>query len=194
MSERTVPVLLARSLRKVRGAASTPNDGRNLFLMREDSGQVRRELIETIYSAHYERLLRFAYLLTGGRDAEDLVQDTVVKALRHWNPDAPIEAFGAWAQKTLLRQFLNRLRRARYERRALAVLAAEDMPVPSPESSADVLAALASLPPRQRAAIVLRYFEDLPEAQIADRMSCRPGTVKALLHQGRARLKIVMSD
>ncbi|MGZ4213488.1 MAG: RNA polymerase sigma factor [Actinomycetota bacterium] len=152
----------------------------------------RSDVLEQIYRVHYDPLLHFAYLLTAGRDAEDLVQDTIVRALRHWDRSAPVEAFGAWSRKTMLRLFLNRLRRARYERRDLSPA---DEPTDPPAGAAvDVLRALAALPARQRAAVVLRYFEDLPEAEIADRMGCRRGTVKALLHQARSRLRIDLAD
>ena len=148
----------------------------------------RAELIEALYVMHYVPLLRFAYLLTGGEGAEDLVQEAFVRALRKWDPDSPPEAFRAWTQKTLLRLHLSRVRRAGRELQAFARLRPMEVSETKPEESLDIQRALARLPPRQRAAIILRYFEDLSEHEISERLGCRPGTVKALIHQAKRSL------
>lgn len=149
----------------------------------------REEVIERLYTLHYEGLMRLAYLLTGGDGAEDLVQDAFVRALDRWRPDAAPEAFRAWAQTTMVRLSVSRWRRANRERAAYARHGAGDV-VQAADPAPDVERALASLTSRQRAALVLRYYEDLPEAEIAERMGVRTGTVKALLHQARERLRI----
>lgn len=147
------------------------------------------DVIERLYERHYEPLLRLAYLLGGASGAEDLVQDAFVRALDKWRRDAPEEAFRAWAQTTMVRLSTSRWRRANREHVAYGRHGvAPD--VGAPESFQDVITALASLTPRQRTATVLRYYEDLSESQIADRMGVREGTVKALLHQARERLRI----
>lgn len=147
------------------------------------------EAIERLYSLHYEGLLRLAYLLTGENGAEDLVQDAFVRALDKWRPDGAAEAFRAWAQTTMVRLSVSRWRRATRERAAYARHGAGDV-VQAADPAPEIERALASLTPRQRAAVVLRYYEDLPEAEIAERIGVRTGTVKALLHQARERLRV----
>lgn len=148
------------------------------------------DLLENLYALHYARLLRFAYLLSGGRGAEDLVQEAFLRALRRWRREAAPETFWPWVQKTLLRLHLNALRRARRELVSLQRLGGWREPAEGTEPAPEVIDALRGLPPRQRAAVVLRYFEDLPEAEVAARLGCRLGTAKALLHQARRRLRV----
>ena len=150
---------------------------------------VRAEVIERLYETHYDGLLRLAYLLGGDSGAEDLVHDAFVRALDHWRPGAPEEAFRAWAQTTMVRLSASKWRRASRERIAYERHGALG-DVAAPEPVPEVEVALAALTPRQRAATVLRYYEDLPDAAIAERMGVRVGTVKALLHQARERLRI----
>lgn len=150
---------------------------------------VNPDVIERLFVAHYGGLLRLGYLLAGPDAAEDLVQDAFVRALDKWRPDAPEEAFRAWAQTTMVRMSISRFRRATKERVAYQRHGAEPE-VPTPDPIPEIERAIASLTPRQRAAVVLRYYEDLSESQIADRMGVRPGTIKALLHQARERLRL----
>lgn len=153
----------------------------------------RDDVLETMFTLHYRRLLRFAYLLTRGRGAEDLVQEAFLKALRRWDRSAAPETFYPWVQTTVLRLHLNALRRGFRERRAYERVAGDPRhEAPTEGQDPDVLRALAALPARQRAAAVLRYYEDLPLADIAKRMGVAEGTVKALLHQARQRLQIEM--
>jgi RNA polymerase sigma factor (sigma-70 family) len=136
--------------------------------------------------------LRFAYLLAG-RNAEDLVQEAFLIAYAKWDRSLAVETFWPWVQTTLIRLNSGLLRRAGRELRALGRLAGSREEVPQPEPRFEVMSALDRLSSRQRAAVVLRYFEDLPEAQVADRLGVRLGTAKALLHQARRRLQIELS-
>src|SRR2546428_3577384 len=154
----------------------------------------RDDVLETMFALHYRRLLRYAYLLTRGRGAEDLVQEAFLKALRKWDRTAAPETFYPWVQTTLTRLHLNAIRRAFRERRAYERLGADDVHRDPDPADPGVMRALASLPPRQRAATVLRYYEDLPVAEIADRMGAAEGTIKALLHQARQRLQIEFTE
>ena len=153
-------------------------------------GDERDDVLETMFALHYRRLLRYAHLLTRGRGAEDLCQEAFLKALRKWDRSAAPETFYPWVQTTVTRLHLNALRRGFRERRAIERVGEEPFHEDRPSSDPDVMRALATLPPRQRAATVLRYYEDLPLAEIADRMGAAEGTVKALLHQARQKLQI----
>lgn len=150
---------------------------------------VREEVIESLYQQHYEPLLKLAYLIGGSSNAEDLVQDAFVRALDKWRPDAPPEAFRAWAKTTMVRMSISKWRKSSREQVAFQQHGI-DPGISNPEVYPEVTAALAGLSPRQRTATVLRYYEDLSDAEVAERMGVRTGTVKALLHQARERLKV----
>jgi RNA polymerase sigma-70 factor, ECF subfamily len=152
--------------------------------------ETRDDVLETMFALHYRRLLRYTHLLTRGRGSEDLVQEAFLKALRKWDRSAAPETFYPWVQTTVTRLHLNSLRRGFRERRAYERLGDESVHIDEPRADPDVLHALATLPPRQRAATVLRFYEDLPVAEIAERMGTAEGTVKALLHQARQKLQI----
>ncbi len=154
----------------------------------------RDDVLETMFALHYRRLLRYAYLLTRGHGAEDLVQEAFLKALRKWDRTAAPETFYPWVQTTLTRLHLNAIRRGFRERRAYERVGADEVHRDPEATDPAVMKALATLPPRQRAATVLRYFEDLSVAEIANRMGVAEGTIKALLHQARQRLQIELEE
>ncbi len=142
------------------------------------------------------RLLRSAYLLTGDRGlAEDLVQDVYERLYVAW-PRVVDPA--AYAHRALTRQAMNRWR-TRSRRVAEAALGAEHDP---PDHRADatealneravVVSALRTLPARQRAVVVLRYFADLSEADTAAAMGCSVGTVKSQTSRALARLRTAL--
>jgi RNA polymerase sigma-70 factor (sigma-E family) len=150
------------------------------------------EAFREYVSARFATLVRAAYLLTGDRHAaEDLVQAALIKVAGRWerliargNPDA-------YVRRVIYTQHVSAWRR----RRAPAV---SDRPVPDRAAPdfANALAishavrdAQARLGPRQRAVLVLRYFEDLSEAQVAEVLGCSVGTVKSQARDGLARLR-----
>jgi RNA polymerase sigma-70 factor (sigma-E family) len=142
---------------------------------------------------HGDRHLRLAVLLTGDwHAAEDLVQASLVKLYQAWprlETDADPDAY-------LRRVVVNTHRswwRARWRReKPVAALpdgaCVEDM---ADTYATDMLVrqALAMLPRQQRAVLVLRYFEDLPEAEIASLLGCSPGSVKTHAHRGLRTLR-----
>lgn len=132
-------------------------------------------------------LLRAAYLVCGDHHlAEDLLQDALVKLASRWERIRD-EAPEAYVRRILYRDAISRWRRTRREVSVdhhdpdgrLARLRHERHPVQDWVSGADVRDALLLLPPRQRAVIVLRYFEDLSEADIAATLGISRGTVKS---------------
>jgi RNA polymerase sigma-70 factor (sigma-E family) len=142
--------------------------------------------------AQSESLMRSAYLMTGRRaDAEDAVQATLLKVYLSWHRIERREAVGAYARKALLREVLT-LRRGPLRR-----LWVTDRPPElaiSPDDGGtetrDLLhTALLRLPAKQRAVIVLRYYEDLTEQQTADALGVRLGTVKQHASRGLSRLR-----
>jgi RNA polymerase sigma-70 factor (sigma-E family) len=155
---------------------------------------------DTFVSASVESLLRTAVLITwDDGEAEDLVQDCLLKVARRWprvrRMDQPI----AYARRILINLALDS-KRSRVRRRAELE---DDVDLPEPVDAQDVLTelatrtelldALAGLTPRQRAVLVLRFFNDLSETQTADVLGCSPGTVKSSASRGLARLREVLN-
>jgi RNA polymerase sigma-70 factor (sigma-E family) len=138
--------------------------------------------------ARQAALLRTAYLLTGhAQDAEDLVQTTLVKVVPHWrrirdDPDA-------YVRRALVNENVSRWRRRRWREQATDVLPEVLADDPDRAELLAVRDALRMLAPRQRAVLVLRYYEGLSEAEIAASLNIAPGTVKSQARDGLARLR-----
>jgi len=148
---------------------------------------VRERAFETVYAELYDQLVRLALVTTGSlAAAEDIVQDAFMALYRCW-PDV-VEP-GPWLRRVVVNRSTSWLRRLVVARRyAARAVPGAAQPPPTAEDAA-VRAALRRLGPRQRAAVFLRYYLDLSEAQIAETLGCPPGTVKSLLHRSLATLK-----
>jgi RNA polymerase sigma-70 factor (sigma-E family) len=154
--------------------------------MRDSRGAEFDEFVRTRSMA----LLRVAYLLTGDRDAaEDLLQEVLEQVYVRWRrvQSSP----EAYARRALVNRSINRWRRR--ARRPEQSLGDYDGAI---RDHADdvalrrvVVAALRDLPARQRAAVVLRYLEDLPTADVAAALGCSEGAVKSHASRGLARLR-----
>jgi RNA polymerase sigma-70 factor (sigma-E family) len=153
--------------------------------------------------ARRSALSRTAYLLTGDHAvAEDLLQASLVRTAEHWHRIAGGDP-EAYLRRVMVNERTSRWRGRRYaveiptSTESLATLATSAGPGRSSDAdTADavvrrstLVAALAQLPPRQRAVIVLRFFDDLSEAQTADVLGCAIGTVKSQTHLALARLR-----
>jgi RNA polymerase sigma-70 factor (sigma-E family) len=149
-------------------------------------------------NADATRLLRIAYLLTGDREAaEDLLQDTLERVYVAW---PRVENPFAYARTALVRRSANRWR-DRIRRPEAPLDAAGDVPHDDGADGSERIAhrdqltrALARLGPRQRAAVVLRYLEDLSEVETAAALGCSVGTVKSQTSRALARLRAVIDE
>ena len=157
------------------------------------------EALVLLYRAHYRELVRLAGLLLRDPDsAEEIVQDTFVAMHGKWGR---LRDPGK-ALPYLRQAVVNRSRSALRHRVVVERYAPAPLPdAPSAESGAlgllaraDVMAALATLPTRQREALVLRYYADLSEAQIAEAMGISPGAVKSHASRGLAALRAALED
>lgn len=161
------------------------------MLDRDVSTQQARESFEEYVAGRRAALLRTAYLLTGQHaDAEDLVQLALVKAVPHWRriSDDP----EPYVRKVLAREATNRWRRRRWREVSTDVLPepAGGPGDPTDPTDREVLRqALMRLSPRQRAVVVLRYFDDLTEQQTAEVLGIGLGTVKSHGRDAMARLR-----
>jgi RNA polymerase sigma-70 factor (sigma-E family) len=142
--------------------------------------------------AHSPALQRLAYLLCQDRHrADDLVQDTLVKMYLKWHRARAATDVQAYARTTLVRTFLSE-RRTNWARRVVLVDRLPDTAVshdPDAASAVAVRAALAGLPPRQRAVIALRVYSDLSVEETGHTLGCSPGTVKSQTAKGLAALR-----
>lgn len=142
---------------------------------------------------HTADLLRTGYLLTGnGNAAEELVQDTLVRLYPKWALVAAADSPLAYVRRSLANGFVNQGRRASRREFAVEFLPeiADGYDPPSRFEDRDELwTMLRGLPDRQRAALVLRYFHDLPDEQIGAALGCREGTVRSLISRGLAALR-----
>jgi len=158
----------------------------------------RRADFDRFVADSSDALLRIAYLIVWDLgEAEDLVQETLFEVARRWPRVRRMERPLAYARRILVNRALSGSAR-RSRRRQELTTAMPSEPAAVVDGVAEIgaadelMAALASLPPRQRAVLVLRYFLDLPEAEVAAAMKCSLGTVKSTASRGLARLERAM--
>ena len=138
-----------------------------------------------LFAQRYAPMVRLATLLVGNPAvAEELVQDAFVRVHRKWDG---VEHPAAYLRTAVV----NVCATIGVERGSSGRTPTAASPAVAPPQE-PLLDGLATLSERQRVAIVLRYYEDLSEAEIAAALGCRPGTVKSLLHRGLAQLREVI--
>jgi RNA polymerase sigma factor (sigma-70 family) len=143
---------------------------------------------EAVWRKHSEELVRYATVLVGPSEAEDVLSAVVVRVLR---AKGSLDALDD-PRPYLFRAVLNEARNVHRSRRRLFP-GFEGVVWPT-EVRPDVVEAVTALPGRQRAAVYLTYWLDLPVRETAELMGCRPGTVKRYLSLARARLEEVLAD
>jgi RNA polymerase sigma-70 factor (sigma-E family) len=149
---------------------------------------------DDFYDATAMRLVRYAYALTGNiSDAQDIAQEAFARAWQRWDSVRGFDAPEAWVRRVVTNLAISRFRRERIARAAARYLIAADVPGISTDTVA-LVAALRTLPERQRVVVVLHYLADLPIAQIAAELRCPVGSVKAWLSRGRDALAIALRD
>lgn len=153
---------------------------------------VERGLLSELYVAYAPDGIRLAFLLTGDRAlAEDLVQEAfarLVGRLRHLREP---NAFWVYLRRTIVNLATSHFRHRRVERAYLERLAATPSAVTNDNDDLDetMHRVLLGLPQRQRAAIVLRFYEDLSDVQTAAVLGCSSGTVRSLVSRGMKTLR-----
>jgi len=168
------------------------------------SGGEDRQRFEAFVADVGDGLVRTAYLMTGDlSEAEDLAQEALLRCARNWNRVRSMEYPAAYGRRILVHLVIDGGGRRRRRNDELET-GATDLDRYADDSAARVLRgidaladfrlALAALPQRQRAVIVLRYWEDLSEAAVAELLGCSLGTVKSTASRGIARLRATLTD
>jgi RNA polymerase sigma-70 factor (sigma-E family) len=160
------------------------------------------EAVTVLYRAHALRLTRLAYVMLGDRGlAEDIVQEAFAGLRSRWARLSDTSKAVFYLRSSVLNGCRSVLRRSSAARALMLVdivggpLTAEASPeaaAPSGQERRALMAAIRRLPARQREALVLRFYLDLPEAEIARLMGIRPGTVRSTIYRALAALGRVL--
>jgi RNA polymerase sigma-70 factor (sigma-E family) len=153
---------------------------------------------EEFAAARLPAVLKFAAVLTGDRGlAEDVVQEVLIRASARWQAIANLDQPEAYVRKMIVNEYLSWRRRS--WRLVLSGTGADLHGRSAPDHAAGyaerdaIWAELAKLPLRQRAVLVLRYYEGLSDPEIADVLGCRPGTVRGYACRALAALRVELT-
>lgn len=147
-----------------------------------------------LFELHHRRLFKLAMLLTAGERelAEDAVANAFLATFPHWSEGGVLDP-GPYLQRSVVNQVAGRFRRRALERRHASERPPPETTVAGFETIVDdrqvLWDALRALPPRQRATVVLRYYGDLSEADIAETLGISTGTVKSQSARALAKLR-----
>lgn len=150
---------------------------------------------EEFAESRLDALLRYAVMLTGDpHTAQDLVQDTMVRVQLNWRRVARADSPERYVRRMLTNQFVDWRRGSWLSRVLLRPEPDPARPCPSDHAQENaerdlIWSWLAKLPRRQRAVLVLRYYEDLPDAEIAEVLGCAVGTVRSSISRALATLR-----
>lgn len=140
-----------------------------------------------LYRERYAPMVRLAHLITGSNAvAPDLVQDAFIKISNRLDT---VEHPSAYLRTVVVNECRSWIRRRSTEQKHASRLVEVTTLPPDVD---EMWTALAAVSERQRAALVLRFYEDLSLAEVAQTLGCRPGTAKSLVHRGLASLKEVL--
>ena len=154
---------------------------------------------EEFATARLPALLRYATVLSGDADlARDLVQEVLVRALLKWRRVSAADEPYAYVRTMVTNEYLSLMRRRRVRATASRYEGLDDAVLADPASTVtqrlDLWRAVLALPLRQRAVIVLRYYEDLSDTDIAQTLGCRPTTVRGYAHRALSALRVDVSE
>jgi RNA polymerase sigma-70 factor (ECF subfamily) len=150
---------------------------------------------DEFYESHFDKVARALTLAGGDREvAHDATQEAFARALRQWRKVREMDRPDGWVYVVAMNQLRDHWRRTerRRGRAPHSEFVADDTSAVATRIS--VRDAIATLPTRQREAVVLRYLADLSLSDIAEAMGCAVGTVKATLHQAMASMRIELDD
>ena len=144
------------------------------------------------FRAEFAAVTRTAYLVLHDRDAaEDVSQDAFAQLHMHWAKVSRYERPDAWVRRVAIRMAVRASRRNRLLDTLLGRL---DPPRVEPSADLDLAAALRRLPPQQRAAVALHYYEDRPLSEVAQILNCSHATAKVHVFKARRRLAALLGE
>jgi len=156
----------------------------------------RDERVANLFDAHYAPLCRLAYVILGDSQmAEEMVMEALLQTFTGFRRIRDLDRADVYLRRAVINLCRSKIRRKSIEIRVNATVHHRDEQRPPPwdperhEISRVVLEAVRKLPERQRACVVMFYYEDLPETQIAEVLDCSVGTVKSQLSKARAKLQ-----
>lgn len=157
-----------------------------------------QSVVATLVAERGDSLTRYAWLISGSADdAADLVQDALVKTFGRLRNGFTVSSAEAYVRRAILNTWLDKGRRTTRWRRIAhltAVTDIQDSSAPATDSRLDLSAELAKLTPRERACIVLRYYEDLKVDDIAEWLGISSGAVKRYLSDGLATMAVALAE
>ena len=147
---------------------------------------------ELLFREEYAAVLRTVFLICHDREqAQDVTQEEFVQLFRHWRKVSRYDRPGAWVRRIAIRMTMQALKRERLR----SILERDMTPIPAEGPiDVDVLNAISSLPPKQRAATVLFYFGDLPLTEVAEMIGCSHATARVHVQRARTRLANVLGE
>jgi RNA polymerase sigma factor (sigma-70 family) len=156
------------------------------------AGSAWENVVTTLVAERGDALTRYAYLISGSQDdAADLVQDALVKTFGRLRNGFTVRSAEAYVRRAILNAYLDGGRRTTRWRKIshlAAVPEAVESTAPATEERIDLGGELQKLSPRERACLVLRYYEDLTVADIAETLDISTGAVKRYLSDGLGKL------
>jgi RNA polymerase sigma-70 factor (sigma-E family) len=168
-------------------------------VVEETSAEPSQSAMAELYARYVPAGIRLAYLLTGDpQRAEDLVHDAFVRCVGRFAHLRAQTAFDAYLRRTIVNVHTSRIRHRYVEREWLRREGPREVrataSLPDVATREDLWRALGTLPPRQRAALVLRYYEDLSEADAATALGCSVAAVKSLVARGADALRTRIAE
>jgi RNA polymerase sigma-70 factor (sigma-E family) len=160
---------------------------------------VSRSAYEGLFRDHYAELVKLAWLLVDDTgSAEEVVQEAFMRLFRHWDRLERLDAAPAYLRASVVNLSRSRLRRRAISRRhplgPLDPEPAADLHVLARQADDAVFAAITKLPRRQRECLVLRYYADLSDPEIATTLGVSRGAVKSYMHRGLSALSTSIED
>jgi RNA polymerase sigma-70 factor (ECF subfamily) len=156
---------------------------------------VRSHGFDLFFADNYAAVVRALAVATGDpMAAEEMAQEAFARALRRWRDVASMDRPATWVYVVAVREFGRQRRHRSYATDRQRLLASSIEAPPDPAAALDEHDRLArlvnELAPRQRMAVVLRFYADLSLAEVADAMDCAVGTAKATIHAALAHLRV----
>lgn len=141
--------------------------------------------LSAMCESQYARLVGMLGLYCGDRYVEeDLAQEALIRLCRDWRKVRKLDAPERWLHRVALNLAHSHYRRRAIERRVTAIVSRQPRPVETTDPDIETLEILKGLPHRQKSALVLHYYMDLPVREVAQVMDIPQGTAKTLIHRG----------